>query len=141
MTVDRCRSVHALPADREDLVRLIRCLTDEADQNPNAAYRPHTRLRALMMPHAGYTYSVVSAALAIARDRFGRVVLLGPDHRVEFHNAVVVEASYGRIYLGTVPVGDFSLMLRGWPLSGESAAGTGPEITLAGSTAALQQQR
>ena len=106
------------PADREDLVRLIRRLTDTAEQNSNTAHRPHTRLRAVMMPHAGYAYSGSTAAhgaLAIARDRFGRVVLLGPDHRVGFRNASITGASCWRTPLGTVPVGDFSPMLKARP--------------------------
>lgn len=106
------------PADREDLVRLIGRLTDAAERNSNAARRPHTRLRALMMPHAGYAYSgttAAHAAVAIARDRFGRVVLLGPDHRVGFRNASITGASYWRTPLGTVPVGDFRPMLRAQP--------------------------
>ncbi len=106
------------PADREDLVRLIRRLTDAAEQNSKAAHRPPIRLRALMMPHAGYAYSGITAAhaaLAIARDRFGRVVLLGPDHRVGFRNASITGADGWRTPLGTVPVGDFSPMLRARP--------------------------
>jgi hypothetical protein len=103
------------PASREDLLRLIRHLTATAERDPNAVHRPHTRLRALMMPHAGYAYSgatAAHAALAIASDRFDRVVLLGPDHRVGFRNASVTRAAYWRTPLGAVPVGDFSPMLR-----------------------------
>ena len=106
------------PADREDLVRLICRLTDTAEQNSNTVHRPPTRLRAVMMPHAGYAYSGSTAAhgaLAIARDRFGRVVLLGPDHRVGFRNASITGASCWRTPLGTVPVGDFSPMLKARP--------------------------
>ncbi len=106
------------PADREDLARLIRRLTDTAEQNSKAAGLPHTRLRALIMPHAGYAYSgttAAHAALAISRNRFSRVVLLGPDHRVGFRNASVTGGSYWRTPLGTVPVGDFSPMLRARP--------------------------
>ena len=127
-----------------------------------------------MIPDAGYAYfaaTAAHAALAIARDRFGRVVLLGLDHRVGLRNASVNGASCWRPPLGTVPVGDFGRMLRGWPelfatvaaadrqehslevtlpltgssvaagsgqprlwpLSGGSAAGTGPETPLSGS--------
>ena len=68
------------PANREDLDRLIRRLIEAAEKDPDAGHRPHTRLRALMMPHAGFAYSgatAAHAALAIPRDQFGRVVLLG----------------------------------------------------------------
>ena len=103
------------PANREDLLGLIGRLTDTAEMKPTVVPRPHTRLRALMMPHAGYAYSgatAAHAALAIARDRFDRVVLLGPDHRVGFRNASVSNAAYWRTPLGVVPVGDYSPMLR-----------------------------
>ncbi|MCB2145664.1 MAG: AmmeMemoRadiSam system protein B [Deltaproteobacteria bacterium] len=102
------------PANREDLDRLIRSLTEAAEKDPEAAHRPPTRLRALMMPHAGFAYSgatAAHAALAIPRDGFDRVVLLGPDHRVGFRNASVTGASCWRTPLGEVPVGDFSPML------------------------------
>lgn len=105
------------PQNRKDLVRLIRRLTDAVEHSPNAR-RPQSGLRALMMPHAGYVYSGATAAhgaAAIARDRFDRVVLVGPDHRVGFLNASVTGASHWRTPLGTVPVGDFSPMLRHRP--------------------------
>ena len=105
------------PETREKLNRLIRRLIDAAEQDPTV-HQPHTGLRALMMPHAGYAYSgatAAHAALAIARDRFDRVVLLGPDHRVGFRNASVTGASHWRTPLGLVPVGDFGPMLRDRP--------------------------
>ena len=101
------------PANREDLDQLIRSLTEAAEKDPEAAHRPDTRLRALMMPHAGFAYSgatAAHAARAISRDWFDRVVLLGPDHRVGFRNASVTRASCWRTPLGDVPVGDFSPM-------------------------------
>ena len=105
------------PETREELGRLIRRLIDAAEQDPKAN-PPRTGLRALMMPHAGYAYSGVTAAhaaLAIARDRFDRVVLLGPDHRVGFRNASVTGASHWRTPLGLVPIGDFTRRLRDQP--------------------------
>ncbi|MBC2711269.1 MAG: AmmeMemoRadiSam system protein B [Desulfosarcina sp.] len=105
------------PATRERLDLLIRHLTDAAEQEQNAN-RSSAGLRALIMPHAGYAYSgatAAHAALAIARDRFDRVVLLGPDHRVGFRNASVTGASHWRTPLGVVPVGDFTRMLRDQP--------------------------
>ena len=102
------------PANREVLGRLIRRLTEAAEKGSKDAHRPHTRLCALIMPHAGYAYSGVTAAhaaLAIPRDWFSRVVLLGPDHRMGFRNASVTGASSWRTPLGVVPVGDSSPML------------------------------
>jgi AmmeMemoRadiSam system protein B/AmmeMemoRadiSam system protein A len=108
------------PANREELRRLIGRLSAAAERDPNRVHPPSTRLRALMMPHAGYAYSgatAAHAALAIGRDRFDRVVLLGPDHRVGFRNGTVTKAAFWRTPLGDVPVGDFSPMLRRRPES------------------------
>ena len=71
------------PGNREDLVRLIDALIQQADQKGEAC-KPGRDLRALIMPHAGYVYSGFTAAhgaLAIERNRFRRVLLIGPDHR------------------------------------------------------------
>jgi MEMO1 family protein len=106
------------PANRKDLAWMIHRLIDEAEQHSTGLQRPNRRLRALMMPHAGYAYSGATAAhavLAIVPDRFGRVVLLGPDHRVGFSNASFTRASHWRTPLGVVPIGDFNPMRKGWP--------------------------
>lgn len=105
------------PETREALEQTIRRLTDAAGQSP-PIQRPRSGLRALIMPHAGYAYSgatAAHAALAIDRDRFNRVVLLGPDHRVGFRNASLTGASHWRTPLGTIPVGDVSRLLSDRP--------------------------
>jgi AmmeMemoRadiSam system protein B/AmmeMemoRadiSam system protein A len=105
------------PESRDALERTIRRLTDAAGQGP-PVQRPQTGLRALIMPHAGYAYcgaTAAHAALAIGCDRFSRVILLGPDHRVGFRNASLTRASRWRTPLGTIPVGDVSRLSGGWP--------------------------
>ena len=105
------------PETREELEQTIRRLTDAAGKVP-PVQRPHTGLRALIMPHAGYFYcgaTAAHAALAIDRDRFNRVVLLGPDHRVGFRNASLTGASHWRTPLGTIPVGDAGRLSNEWP--------------------------
>jgi MEMO1 family protein len=101
------------PETRDALARSIRRFIAAAGQDTTIQL-PHTGLRALIMPHAGYAYSgatAAHAALAIVRDRFDRVVLLGPDHRVGFRNASLTGASYWRTPLGVVPVGDVNRLL------------------------------
>jgi len=96
------------PGSREDLARLIDTLLRQADRQGEAC-DPGRDLRALIMPHAGYAYSGITAAhaaRAIRRDGFTRVLLLGPDHRVGFAHASVTTASQWRTPLGTVPIGD-----------------------------------
>lgn len=64
-------------------------------------------LKALIVPHAGYSYSgqVAAFAYALLKERqFERVILLGPSHRVAFTGASVnLQAGY-ETPLGVVPV-------------------------------------
>ena len=105
------------PRDREALADLIDRLMQQAEGTfPVGGQRG--ALRALIMPHAGYVYSGLSAAhgaLAIERDRFRRVVLLGPDHRVGIQHAAVTAASRWQTPLGAVPVGDMGPLVRQRP--------------------------
>ncbi len=65
--------------------------------------------KALIVPHAGYSYSGSTAAKAFAtiqsshRD-IKRVVLLGPSHRVGFRGIAFCSSDYFSTPLGTVPV-------------------------------------
>ncbi|BBO69251.1 MEMO1 family protein [Desulfosarcina alkanivorans] len=105
------------PEDRNELDRLIRRLSDTAARGRDVQHPP-AGLRALIMPHAGYAYSGATAAhavLAIVGDRFDRVVLLGPDHRVGFRNGALTGASHWRTPLGLVPVGDLTPLLKDRP--------------------------
>lgn len=65
--------------------------------------------KALIVPHAGYVYSGPIAASAYARlrpyrDRYRRVVLLGPSHRVPVAGLALSSADAFRTPLGDVPV-------------------------------------
>jgi hypothetical protein len=65
--------------------------------------------KALIAPHAGYTYSgpiaaTVYARLYNSRDRIRRVILSGPSHRVGFRGLAASSAAYFRTPLGDVPV-------------------------------------
>jgi MEMO1 family protein len=65
--------------------------------------------KALIVPHAGYRYSGPIAASAYARlapfaDRYARVVLLGPSHRLYFLGLALPQASAFETPLGVVPV-------------------------------------
>jgi len=105
------------PASQKELDRTVRGLITAARQK-SANRVPRQGLRALIMPHAGYVYSgatAAHAALAIPRDGFKRVVLLGPDHRVGFNNASLTPASRWRTPLGEVPICDSSRMTDQWP--------------------------
>lgn len=80
------------PADAEQLRR-------ELDRLLKCAVAPTTtaRLRALIAPHAGYTYSGPVAASAFAALRgttFSRVIVLAPSHFADFEGVAVTPADY-----------------------------------------------
>ena len=90
------------PAEPGALARAIRGYLDEAAE-------PAAVAKALIVPHAGYVYSGPIAAsayraLAKARGRIRRVVLLGPAHRVAFAGIAVPAADAFATPLGTVTV-------------------------------------
>lgn len=66
-------------------------------------------VKALIAPHAGYTYSgpVAGSAFATLRDRAAvirRVILLGPSHFVAFHGLALPEVEMFETPLGRIPV-------------------------------------
>lgn len=72
--------------------------------------------KAIVAPHAGYTYSGEIAAsvyklLEPLRDKITRVVLLGPTHRVAVYGCAVPEAEFFRTPLGDVPVDTESIKI------------------------------
>lgn len=94
------------PSEPNALVETIAALTARA--GPPAQPLPRGKvLRALILPHAGYVYSGRTAAyasLVLGDQRFDKVVLLGPDHRVGFRNGAVSDASLFRTPLGEIPL-------------------------------------
>jgi len=69
----------------------------------------HPAPKALIVPHAGYHYSGPVAANAYAilrayRDRYTRVVLLGPSHREPLRGLALSEAHAWSTPLGEVPI-------------------------------------
>ena len=89
---------------RRELAGLVDGLLDAAP----APVLPAGRLRALVVPHAGYGYSGEVAAagfVAIPADTDGlRVVFLGPSHFVPLQSPAVSDADVWETPLGPVPV-------------------------------------
>ncbi|MGB9500390.1 MAG: AmmeMemoRadiSam system protein B [Dissulfuribacterales bacterium] len=92
------------PADQAELSRLLERLTQEAKKN-------HIRLpagkpfKALILPHAGYIYSGLTAAhasQALSGKNFTKIILLGPDHRIGFSNCAVGDADAYETPLGLI---------------------------------------
>jgi len=105
MTVIREPAVAGVfyPAKSSDLRATIQTLLERVEPQPGPVPK------ALIAPHAGYMYSGPVAASAYAslrpyRDRYTRVVLLGPCHRVAARNLAVSGADVFRTPLGDIPL-------------------------------------
>jgi len=102
------------PADSQELIKTISRLTDQARQTAVQVPAGKT-LRALILPHAGYVYSGLTAAHAshvLHPGQFGRVILMGPDHRVGFHNGAISDVSAYETPLGQVKLHPDAARLR-----------------------------
>ncbi len=90
------------PGSRDALVKTIQGLLAEVE-----THHPDKALKALIVPHAGYKYSGIIAAHAyhlLKKRKFGRVILLGPSHRMAFKGISVNLQSGYETPLGVVPV-------------------------------------
>lgn len=90
------------PADAGELSETVRSMLSNGQAAGSAP-------RALIVPHAGYVYSGPVAAAAYARlipfaDRYRKVVLLGPCHRVPLSGLATCPADVFRTPLGDVPL-------------------------------------
>jgi hypothetical protein len=130
------------PATAASLAAEIRALLAAV---PARAVAPG-RLKALIVPHAGFRYSGPIAASAYAllrplRDTVKRVVLLGPAHRVPVRGLALPAASAFATPLGVVSVdADAVSRLRDLPQVVVSAAAHSEEHSLEVQLPFLQQQ-
>lgn len=120
------------PADRDALRQNIKQLT--AQVPPPAAALPKGKLRALILPHAGFIYSGLTAAhgsLVLHEGQFRKIILLGPDHRIGFTNGTISDMAGYRTPLGETPIHHAASQLRMYPqLSRESASSDHSEHSL-----------
>ena len=68
---------------------------------------PHSSLKALIMPHAGYIYSgwtAVHISLVLKENQFKKVIVMGPDHRIGFQGGAISDVSAYETPLGRIPV-------------------------------------
>ncbi len=105
MTVIREPAVAGMfyPAKASELRDTIQTFLERVEFNSGPAPK------ALIAPHAGYMYSGSVAAAAYARlrpchDRYTRVILLGPCHRVAIRKLAFSGADVFRTPLGDVPL-------------------------------------
>lgn len=93
------------PRDPRELEHDVRAMLSAASNRES----PADKIKAIIVPHAGYIYSGPVAASAYAllksqRDRIHRVVLLGPVHRVPIRGLALPADEAFATPLGTVAV-------------------------------------
>ncbi|HUV49608.1 MAG TPA: AmmeMemoRadiSam system protein B [Anaerolineae bacterium] len=105
------------PASRSELEQTIDSLTFQAKQT-SIQIPPDKQLKALILPHAGYIYSGLTAthaSLVLRKNQFDRVILMGPDHKIGFNNCAITNADAYETVLGLVRLNDDSAKLRANP--------------------------
>ena len=83
------------PKDRDALLAQINEYTNLAQKTP-VFLPPGKTLKALILPHAGYIYSGLTAAHAdfvLKGKHFDKVVIMGPDHRVGFTGCAITDSA------------------------------------------------
>jgi AmmeMemoRadiSam system protein B/AmmeMemoRadiSam system protein A len=73
------------------------------------------QIRAVIIPHAGYVYSGLTAAHAanaIRTSTFSKVIVMGPDHRIGFKNACISSVDAYETPLGLLRLHDDANRLR-----------------------------
>ncbi|MCF8094666.1 MAG: AmmeMemoRadiSam system protein B [Desulfobacteraceae bacterium] len=94
------------PDDPARLKEMITDLTRQAEKNLTEA-KTEQPVKALVMPHAGYIYSGLTAAHAapILKDEdFTKIIIMAPDHRVGFSGGAITDAKSYQTPLGRVGI-------------------------------------
>ena len=92
------------PDTHEELTAFIKKLVNQV--KPIHVDRPpHSSLKALIIPHAGYLYSGWTSAhmsLVLKENQFERVIVMGPDHRIGFEGCAISDVSAYETPLGRI---------------------------------------
>ncbi|HMA86063.1 MAG TPA: AmmeMemoRadiSam system protein B [Desulfosalsimonadaceae bacterium] len=102
------------PADSEQLHQQIQELLEEA-RKTDIQTPAKKKLKALVMPHAGYVYSgrtAAHAARTLTGANFSKAIILGPDHRVGFQNGAISNAKAYKTPLGRIDLHPDAAKLR-----------------------------
>jgi AmmeMemoRadiSam system protein B/AmmeMemoRadiSam system protein A len=92
------------PGNRQQLEQVIEHLTAQAQQT-RVNIPVDKSLKALILPHAGYVYSGLTAAhasLVLNKKQYRKIILLGPDHRAGFSNGAISDVKAYQTPLGLV---------------------------------------
>jgi AmmeMemoRadiSam system protein B/AmmeMemoRadiSam system protein A len=101
-------------SDPSALAQSIDQLTRKA-QKTRLSLPKGKRLRAIILPHAGYVYSgwtAAHAARVLSPNQFSKVILLGPDHRIGIQSAAICDATAYQTPLGKIHLHKDTARLR-----------------------------
>jgi AmmeMemoRadiSam system protein B/AmmeMemoRadiSam system protein A len=101
-------------ADPAELTRVIDRLIRKA-RKTRAKIPQNRKLKAIIMPHAGYIYSgwtAAHAALVLPANQYAKVILLGPDHRIGISNAAICNVAAFETPLGKIDLHHDTAKLR-----------------------------
>ncbi len=102
------------PADKSEIGQTIEILTSKAKET-RFIIPAGKSLKALILPHAGYIYSGLTAShasLVLSENQFSKVILLGPDHRVGFLGCAISDSGIFDTPLGQVRLHKDAAKLR-----------------------------
>ena len=102
------------PSERSVLRRTIAKLVASAEKI-KIREPAHAALRALIIPHAGYIYSGVTAAhctRVLKGRQFSKVIVMGPDHQVGVRHAAISDVAAYETPLGRIDLHQDSKKLR-----------------------------
>jgi len=92
------------PKDAANLRQMIEKMALIAKKNSDIII-PEGKLKALIMPHAGYIYSGLTAAYAgkvLNPNQFSKVIVMGPDHRVGMSHVALSDVNEYETPLGNI---------------------------------------
>lgn len=97
------------PAGKSMLANEVDQLLAQAQPEKQLKYPAGRQIKALIAPHAGYTYSGKIAAAAYAQlipqaKDITRVVIFGPAHRIPFRGLATTTTDRFETPLGTIPI-------------------------------------
>lgn len=102
------------PSQRAELELTIDRLTRQAEST-QVQIPSHKSLKALILPHAGYIFSGLTAAhasLVLKKNQFSKVILLAADHHVGFSGGVISDVTAYETPLGRIMLHDDASKLR-----------------------------
>ncbi len=94
------------PDDPDRLTQMINELCRQAEKDRHGPFEAR-QVKALVMPHAGYVYSGLTAAHAagvLEGRKFSKIIIMAPDHRVGFYGGAISDADKYQTPLGMIPV-------------------------------------